>query len=363
MERTILKEMSKSALTAYVNRQKELLLQKLYWNQFFTLRRSVSLTWESLSGSSGAPVMADVIEYNATAPIKTRRVVKKASGDIPKTALKRKMDEKDMNDYLYLQQMASSDADKKEILRIVFDDTRFVYTGVQARTEFLALQALSTGALTLDSTNNNGIITEVAVDWGIPSANKTAVTTIWSTAGSATPVQDIRAKYKDIKAAGHVCSFIVMDEATYMYMVATTELKDAYAFYQGVSTGRVAVPSLEGVNAMLAAERLPQIMIVDSSVRHESAAHAISAISPWNAGHVAFIPTMKVGDIKHGTIAEENDPNLRKIATMTKTDHVLITKWSDLEPYGEYTKGQGNFFPAFSDVEQIYLLETLDTSW
>ena len=82
MERSILKELTKSNVEAYVNRQREEFLKKMYWNRFFPLQYTTQLTWESLAGSGGNPVMADVIEYNASAPLKTRRIVTKTTGDI-----------------------------------------------------------------------------------------------------------------------------------------------------------------------------------------------------------------------------------------------------------------------------------------
>jgi hypothetical protein len=147
MERSILKELTKVNVEAYVNRQRELFLQKMYWQQFFPLKYTTQLTWESLSGSGGNPVMADVIEYNSSAPLKSRRVVTKQTGDIPKIAIKRQMDEKDMNDYNILKALSQGDANRSALLDLVFNDIDFCYTGVMARTEYLAMQALSYGQI------------------------------------------------------------------------------------------------------------------------------------------------------------------------------------------------------------------------
>src|SRR6056297_298584 len=148
----------------------------MFWNRFFPLKYTTQLTWESLAGSGGNPVMADVVEYNASAPMKTRRTVSKQTGDIPKIAIKRQMDEKDLNDYNVLKATAQADSNKNALLELVFNDIDFCYTGVFARTEHLALQALSYGSLALTTSNNNGIITETDVDWGIPTANKSGAT-------------------------------------------------------------------------------------------------------------------------------------------------------------------------------------------
>jgi hypothetical protein len=363
MERSLLSELNKSNLTAYVNALREAKLKTMYWQQFFPLKASATLTWESLTGSAGVPVMADVIEYNSSAPLKSRVVVSKASGDIPKLALKYKMDEKDYNDYLYYKAMAAGDSMKTALLDLIFDDVQRAWIGVQARTEYMDLQALSTGAHTLTLSNNNGIITEADVDFGIPSGNKSGVAVPWATWASATPLKNIRDKVAIITSAGYSCNYIIMPQATWFELVACTEAKDAYAFYQGLTTGRIANPALDMVNNMLAAEMLPKIIVVNSIVRFENSEHVITTLYPWQAHCVAFVSDLAVGNTKHGPIAEEQSASLQKITVSTKRDHVYISKWSELEPFGEFTKGQANAFPTFSDVDSVFLLDVKNASW
>jgi hypothetical protein len=363
MERSILKELTKANVEAYVNRQRELFLQKLFWSQFFPLKYTTQLTWESLAGSGGNPVMADVIEYNASAPLKSRRTVTKTTGDIPKIAIKRQMDEKDMNDYNILKALSSGDANRNALLDLVFNDIDFCYTGVQARTEYLALQALSYGQISLTASNNNGIITEVACDFGIPTANKTGVVASWATYASATPIADFQTIQETARAAGYPIAYALMDRATFAYMVATTEVRDKYAVFQRVTASRKSDPTFADMNQMLAAYLLPQIVLIDSLVRFETNAHVLSNVAPWKTAYVTLIPEFQIGNILHGPIAEETSESLSKKAIMVKRDHVLLSKWSELEPFGEYTKGQANAFPRFNDVNGIFILKTNATSW
>ena len=363
MERSLLKEAYKLAnLEAYVNAAKEAFLARMFWNQFFAPKYTSQLTWESLSGTSGSPVMADVIEYNSSAPLKSRKTVSKRSGDIPKIAIKRKMDEKDYNDYLNISATAN-DTNKKAIAEIVFGDIEFCYAGVLGRIEHLAMQALSYGSLVLDANNNNGIITETTVDYGIPSANKTAVATVWSTAASATPLADIKAVVDAANTNGGPIAKILMDKATLNFMLATTEVKDSFGVFQGAGSGKKTYVSLDNLNTMLEGHLLPTVMVIDSRVRFENGEHTLSNIAPWKTGYVTFIPDMKIGTLKHGPIAEENAESITKKAVILKRDFTLITKWSELEPFGEFTKAQANAFPVLNDVESIYILKTNGTSW
>lgn len=362
MERSLLRELNKPALEAYVNRAREAFFKRMFWTTFFALKYTTQLTWESLSGSAGSPVMADVIEYNSSAPMKSRRVVSKVHGDIPKIAIKRKMDEKDYNDYNTLQALAS-ESNRKAVLDIVFNDIDFCYEGVLARTEFLCLQALSYGSLILDANNNNGIITETTVDFGIPSGNKTAPSVTWATAASATPITDIKTVVEAAALNGHSLNYIVMDKATLNYALATTEVKDTFAAFQRISTSRKNLVALDDLNGMLSALLLPNVVVVDSRVRFENKEHVLSNVAPWKTGYVSFLPDLSIGKVLHGPIAEENAESISKKAIITKRDHVLLSKWSELEPFGEFTKAQANAFPTFNDVDSIYILKSNGTSW
>ncbi len=363
MERSILKELTKVNVEAYVNRQREEFLKKQYWQQFFPLRYTTQLTWESLTGSGGNPVMADVIEYNSSAPLKSRRVVTKTTGDIPKIAIKRQMDEKDMNDYNILKALSQGDANRSALLDLVFNDIDFCFTGVMARTEYLAMQALSYGSISLTTSNNNGIVTEVACDFGIPAGNKTAATLQWSQASGATPLTDIKTKVENAASSGYPLRYMLMDRTAVNELVANTEVQNQYALSLLLDDSRKYSPTLAELNNLLKSRMLPEIILVDSNVRFENEAHAITNVAAWKTGYVTFVDDLKVGNILHGPIAEETSESVSKKAIQVKRDHVLLSKWSELEPFGEFTKGQANAFPRFTNVDGIFIMKVDATSW
>lgn len=364
MERSLLKELTNVNLVAYINRQRDAILRKTYYQLFFPLKQTLTLDWETLSGSSGIPVMADVIEYNASAPLKTRDTVTHATGDIPKMSLKRRMDEKDLLEYQIYKTLARGDSDKAAILDIVFNDVDFVNAGVQARTEFLAMQALSYGAINLDATNNNGIITETEVDFGIPSGNKAGVAVVWSDIANSTPITDIETKVTAADDNGDFLEFMLMDKTTFGYFKNSTQVRDKYAYYQGILVGRVSNPGIDDLNAMLKKDGLPTIVIIDSKGRYETFDHVRSNVNSWKANYVTFIPDYNVGKFLHGPIAEENSPEVKKIATTAKVGHIWVKKWSILDPYAELTAAEANAFPTFTDVTSIYMMNTNNvTTW
>ena len=363
MERSILSEsFNKANMEAYVNARREQFLKRLFWQKFFPLKYTTQLTWESLTGSGGSPVMADVIEYNASAPLKSRRVVTKTTGDIPKLALKRQLDEKDWNEYNTLKALSRGEENRNAILDIVFNDIDFCYTGVMSRTEYLAMQALSYGKIALTTSNNNGIITEANVDFGIPDANKGAVALEWSQASGAKPLDDIRTVVNNQASSGYSYEYMVMDKTALGQLQANTQVKEEFAVLRS-TTFSSSQPTLDELNREMAARLLPKIIVVDSLVRFENKDHALTNIAPWKGGYVTFIPQLQIGNILHGPIAEETSPSVSKKAMQVKRDHILLSKWSELEPFGEFTKGQANAFPRFTDVDSLFILKVDATSY
>jgi len=363
MERTLLKEVTPKRLEAYINRAREAWLKRLFWTTFFGLKFTTQLTWASLSGSGGSPVMADVVEYNGTVPIKDRRVITKQSGDIPKIGMKRIMDEKDYNDYLTMKARAMADKNMSALMDLVFDDVDAVYVGGLARTEHLCLQALSTGRVSLSETNNIGIVTKADVDFGVPTANKSGVSVNWSEAATAKPLANIEAKVKAARKKGYKIIQIVMDDTTFDQLVATDEAKSTFAAFRGVTSQTMQFLQLKEINAFLNAHRLPPIKIVDSTVRFENANHVKTEVTPWEAGRVAFLCEQKVGKVMHGPIAAEEATSLRKKVISYKKDHIYISKFSMDEPFEEVTKSQANAMPVFNDVDSLFLMRTDNATW
>ena len=358
MERSLLKEINKKSLDARV---KTNAMIPMYFPNFFGTKRRGTLKWETLTGSKGIPVKADIISYNASGGEKTRQVVSKMSGDIPKTYIKRSMDESDMLEYKQLSYDAT--ATEKEILDTVFRDVDFCFTGVRAQMEFLCMQALSKGEITLTKDNNNGVVTAEAIDFGVPSENKTAVSTLWSTAASATGIKDILSVIKNAKKKGYLIKYVVMRDSDFESLMDQTSTATALKNY--INNQTELDVSLATVNKYIGAKAKGcKIVVVDPWVKHENnSTHKQALISCWEEGRIAFLTDVVVGDIQYGPMAEEDSETVRKKAVMNKQDFILTTKWSTLDPFKEWTKSEANAFPVLNDPESIFYLKVNATSW
>lgn len=335
---------------------------QFYWPTLFPLRFTSSLTWKTLQADSGVPVAADVISFNASSPRKTRQTVGKAQGDIPKISIGRDKSETDLNDYNQLLQWANTTEGAQALVKYVFDDVEFCYMGVAARLEWLALRALSTGKVSLDSSNNGGVVTEVAVDFLVPSAQKKGVTTVWSTANKATctPISDIRTIVGLAKKKGLLLSYMLMNQDTFDVFSNADEVVKFAAAWVLQATSLTQKPSLESVNASLRESKLPEIRIIESYVTLETPAGVQSTVNPWETGAVTFIPSLVAGNTFHAPLADES---ITSDAIKVKRGPTLIKKYAIEEPLTECTIGMANAFPAWGSAQRSYMLDTLHSTF
>ena len=359
MERSLIKYVNSKNMAARLNTKK---VKPVYFPNFFGIVQKTSLKWETLTGEKGAPVIADVISYDASAPQKKREIIGKMSGDIPKTAIKRGMNESEWNEYQQLSRDVQGDANLQAILDLAFKDQDFVYNGVRGRFEWWCMQLMSLGGFTLSATNNNGIVTEEFVGCGMPADNKMKSSADWATPATADGLQDIEDVVATASAAGVSIGFVIMRSSDFSLLkkqAATIAKVKAW-----INTTSKVVVTKDVINEYLAAqEKAVKIVIIDPAVQIEDAAHNRTTVNPWESKRICFVPDVMVGDIQHGPIAGENSEAYKKVAITVKQDFVLLSKWSELEPFKEWTKAEANAIPVINDPDSMFILKADGANW
>lgn len=338
-------------------------VKPMYFPNFFKTKKVASLKWETLTGEKGAPVIADIISFDSTAPQKTREVISKMSGDIPKTAIKRGMNESEYQQYKDLERNAQGDADQLELINLGFKDQDFVLNGVRGRFEWLCMQLMSKGGIMLSATNNAaGIVTAEFVGCGMPAANKKVSTVDWATAATADGLQDIEDVIVAASEEGVTLRYVVMHTADFSLLKKQKATIDKVKGWVS-QKDRVTITK-QVINDYLGAQENPvQIITVSPSVRIEDKTHKRTTVNPWERKRICFLEDINVGDIQHGPIAAEGSAEVNKIATTLKADFVFIQKWSDLEPFKEWTKAEANAFPVVNDPDTMYILKADGAAW
>lgn len=360
---TLLNEITKKSLQTFLT---ERVYDKLYFPLFFPFKYSPTLSFETLIGSKGHRVAADIVAYDTSAPEKKRKVVGKLTGDIPPTRVKRKMDEKDLLTYHILKSMATPD--QQRLLELVYGDVDYVVDGVLGRLEWLALQVLSKGQISLNKTNNGaGIVTESVIDFQMPSGNKLVESDAnhyWTTGAAATndPIGDIESVAATMATVGSKPRYILMNLTKWQAFRTSAAVQNfviPFALYGGTKVKRA--PSLSVANQALSEEGLPEIVIIDTRITIENEEHEQVTVDPWCDANgadrnITFIPEMQVGDMFYGPIAEELQPP--KQVTQAKKGPILVSKYSKVDPTAEYTKAEINAFPSWESISQCAILDT-----
>lgn len=357
MKASIIQGLSEKDMGAVINTYT---LNDFYWPTLFPLKFTPTLTWKELATGMGIPVMADVVSFNSSAPRKTRRVVSRNQGDIPKIEVSFPKEETDINEYNNLLHYAGTDEGQKAILDWVYGDVENSWRGVNARIEWLALRAMSTGRIVLNSENNEGIVTEEAVTFGIPAEQKSGVTASYRTnAATAKPIAMIKDKVKAAKAKGVILKDAFCRQETFDDIVATAEVQKYCAGWVAKATNTEVAPDIDSFNAVMKKNNLPQFHIIESLVTIQIKGKD-TVVEPFEDGVICFAPTIVQGNTYHAPLADES---VSSDATRIKREHVLIKKFSEEDPVVEVTKGMANAFPAWGNAQKCWLVDTLNTSW
>ena len=356
MEISVLSDLlANNGLGGYFNGRK---YSPKYFEQFLPFKLSPTLQYQTILGSYGSPVMADVVAYSASSPLKTRRVLDKLTGDIPKISMKKKLSESQLNTYMQLKNLSINN--KEELLSFVYGDVDHTVEGCRARMEWLALRMLSYGAITLNKTNNNGMVTESEIDFLVPAANKIGASVNWNAAANTTkPITDIGTAQDLMIALGMPAKYMLMSTTSYRHLRTSTEAIN-FVFGRVLKDGS-KFPTQSEINQELALNGYPEIIIVDSRTMAETDAHVQSSLTPWYEGVVTFIPELECGSMMYAMSAEEMFPV--KQCTYGKHGNILVSKFSETDPVTEYTVGQINAFPSWETAGDSILMYTLDTTW
>jgi len=313
-----------------------------------------SLKFTSVVGRSRIEAAASVTARGSKSPVRSRQGLEKYQGEVPAITEKFHMDEDIMRQFLALQNMpVSEEVKKRQILDLLFGDVKKVGDASMKRIDIMALEAISTGKISLTVTNNpDGIVLASAMDLLMPAGNKKNAAVTWTTAASATPITDFQTVVNDARTRGISFTKALMTWDSWFLFIATTQVKDQYNAFLGKS-GNKLLPVLTTTNEFLRAQNLPEIEIVDQVIGIEKDG-VINTIQPFETTNVAFVPTGKLGTI-HNAIAIEELKPIEQV-NYGKFKQALISKWGDNDPYQEWTKVELNAMPGVDAIDAVYLL-------
>ncbi|WP_109437823.1 major capsid protein [Aquimarina sp. AU119] len=318
------------------------------FQEMLTKRFSPTLTWKTLS-KNGNMVAADIVSLDSSLPLKKRDSVSKIKGDIPKLGIKFKMNERQMQDVNILQ---ATQNNEDELIRSLFEDTPKVITGVYERLEYMFHQGLSTGVALVSEDYTTG--TGVRVDYGHPDSKKYGASVKWSST-DAKPVDDIERILDEAEDEGDSPQYIIMDRSTWNVFKTNEQVKSLHAGMLGLTTGTFPIPTLEQVNDALLTNYNVTLIVVNRSVSIEKNG-VITKRKIWEPNKVSFIPSLNVGSLTYGTVAEELHP-VGGVEYAKVDDYILVSKYRKNDPLAEFTSSQAFVLPVIDMIDEIYILD------
>jgi len=341
---------------------------QFYFEKFFPWRWTPSLENSVLVGKQGLNVAADIIAFDSSTPEKKRKVAGKIDFDLAAIRIKRIMSETQINEYFTYKAYANSDA-KRRIGEMVYGDVDFAVIGCLARCEWMFGQVLSTGYFNLSTTNNNGVVTQTTIDFGVPAGNRevcSAADQYWTTGAKTTndPISVIETITAEARESGVRLKYILMNRSKFSAVRASSATIDFVNGQLLIDSGVVQTamkPSIASLNAALKGAGLPEIVIIDSLITLEDEAHDQTNVDVWedssNADrYVTFVPDLNVGNMYYCNTAEELVG--KKSAIQSKTNNVLVSRWAEHDPAAEITQGLLNAFPGFARKDEAWFLDT-----
>lgn len=363
---TLMRGLNEKDMQAEVNTYD---LKPYYYPTLFPLKENYSLTWKALETQIGLKIAADLVARGATIDKKTREAISRIQGDIPKIAIKRTKNEDELDEYELMIARTSQNPDLRALVEAWAEDTNYCWTGVAARLEWMALQSISLGKITLTNANNVSVVTEYDVDYMLPDDQKVGFQTgsaSWASSSAAKPItKDFKAIIKAAKKKGISLKFAFMSLDTFATFTECEEVQKLCASFAANALDVQQTPSLDQVNTALRGLsylRGLQIVVIDQDITIElgDGSRPFSG-NPFAENVVMFSESKVLGNTYWKKPADLNVKG--SVAIKVMRGHTLIKKFANEEPLEEVTMGIANAFPAWRTSSRSWLMSTDANKW
>lgn len=279
-----------------------------YWqNLLFPARQTDELTVDVIKSSSRLPVMAQIAELGTETRYGSREGVKGDRVEIPKIQRGRWMDEKLIR--LLLIAGRSQGLRQQEIQSIIrdqLDDVKYAVDSINARREWIAMQAVSTGAVSYAEGD-----VRLSVDYGYTSEQKPVLsgTDKWSDTENSTPLADMQTWYEIQSDRGVKLTRAFTTQKIIALLLQNKSVRIAY---HGDPSGSANPPQLTKtqLDAVTDSLELPRIVAYDTQARVEndtlsSGKLAFTNVRMAPVDRFVMLPSDPLGNYLWATTTEE----------------------------------------------------------
>jgi hypothetical protein len=321
--------------------------------------------FEYIKGVNDQPVMAHIIGYDSEAPIAGRPGLgERVRGELPLIKRKTRISEKEIQRFTTPR---TGTADLDAAIRAVYDDVARLVGSIQARMEWLRMQALSEDVVTY---NDGGVIMQF--NYGFADTQQITLATTaggatdgsgalvtgygphWSDTVNATPITDLMTicDYVEQRTGSRPARGFLSRQAN-NYLLRNEQIKGwTYA------TNAPDRPlTQEEVNATLTRYGLPLFTTYDTQVGSENADGTTTQVRTMRENVVVLLPAGNVGQSLWGPTAES------RVLLGTPYAQQAPGLWANTygmdEPPSQWTKAVAAAFPSLPEVDRVAQLTVL----
>jgi hypothetical protein len=339
------------------NSQQNLEMQSFWRTMLRTGIPQMSLSFDAAIGRERIAAAASIVDSDAPAPLRSRKKLELYKGKIPAIKEKFRMNQDDMRNLEVLKSLPINGGGSTEaLIQFLNSDLQEAAVSGDKRIDFMLMQQISTLTVDVSATNNPDGIILGTIDLLAKSYQKQGVPVVWTDLANADPVTDILTYTQWVwKTKGRNFGKIMMSYDLWITFMNCAKVKSMLAtfFNVGKQSATFAV-TLENVNALLTANKLPNIEIVQH-ITHIEIDGKPTFVNPFNTNNVSFVPAGNLGVLHNAISMEEIHPVSDK--SYAKFGPTLVSKWSESDPLVEFTGMEMNAFPMV-DVDNIFILTT-----
>lgn len=340
--------------------------QDYYWRIMFPLKEVARFSVKTIEGDDDIAVAARRVAFNSKNPLFTRRDIGKNEISLGKYAASRDMDEKQVQEYRDLLNIAANSTNPAvatELVNMTYDDVRFCKRSMPAKIEIDALGIASLGKQVFPVSKEGDMVTEDEIDFNVPTTNFSGVVTPWSNEKDADGLQDLINLQTSIGNQGYgKPKYVWMEDKAFKQLIAQEKtakrIFPASKILDVFSTGML---TLDVINGWLDKMGYPHILVIDSWAGYEDLKGNVKRIKPWNENVLCFSPTPQLGWTywKRKHIEEAED----KIAIEAQGEFYNVTIQGERNPDKVTTSAEAYAQCGLINRRVLGFMNVTNTEW
>lgn len=324
-------------------------------------------------GSFQRPVMATIMGYDSNTPLHSRSGQgATVAGELPLIKRKDRIGEKTIQRFLTPR---AGTPDQQQAITDVFIRAADLFDAVQARTEWLRMQALSEQTIVYDEDGvmfnfdfgirielelrftATGAVT-VAINGSTTNATDFTVGKKWTDTANSNPVLDLQAlQRRATLLTGRPFAEMVCSDIIQGLLQSNVQLRQMIRGTDAPS----AVLTVEEINTLFGLYKLPLIRTYDVLAQHEEEDGSLADIRMMAQNRAFFVQAgLTVGKTLWGPTAESRV--LYGTPLAGQAPGIFAETYGTTEPPAEYVKVAAAAFPTMPQAQNIAQVELFPAS-